>query len=190
MQIEQVIKMLKPENELELQLIQLPELYRGLLWGEPRFGHPEGKVLLHVLEIYGNINQLLHISDTLRRDLRIIALVHDAFKYQEDKGSPRNWNMHHGAIARRAVQHIIQDQDVLDIIELHDEAYYCWRGSRRLANDDIEPRFTLDTLLKRIQPFLITYMLFFRCDTLTGDKNPAPLKWFEDSIRSESGVGV
>jgi hypothetical protein len=26
------------------------------------------------------------------------------------------------------------------------------------------------------------YMLFFRIDTLTGDKNPAPLIWFEDAV--------
>jgi hypothetical protein len=188
MQIEQVIELLKPENELELKLIQLPELYRGLLWGEPRFGHPEGKVLFHVLEIYRNINQLLHIDAALRHDLRIIALVHDAFKYQEDKGSPRNWYMHHGSIARRAVEGIIQDTALLDIIELHDEAYYCWRGSRRLANDDIQPRFTFETLMDRLQPFLVTYMLFFRCDTLTGDKNPAPLKWFEDAVAELSRV--
>lgn len=178
----QLTRLLKPESKLERQTLQLPELQAGLSWGEPRFGHPEGKVAYHVLEIYENINQLKNVDDSLREQLRLIALTHDSFKHLEVKSTPRNWAMHHGAIARRAVQSTITDQIVLDIIEFHDEAYYCWRGARRLVNDDIVPRFTLETLLERIHPYLIPYMLFFRCDTLTGDKNPAPLKWFEDAV--------
>jgi len=26
------------------------------------------------------------------------------------------------------------------------------------------------------------YYLFFKCDTATGDKNPAPLMWFEETM--------
>ena len=27
------------------------------------------------------------------------------------------------------------------------------------------------------------YYLFFKCDTSTGDKNPAPMKWFEKTMK-------
>jgi hypothetical protein len=178
----QVIKLLKPETELELQLIQLPELYVGLLWGEPRFGHPEGQVIYHIQEIYANIDQLHHLTTDMRAQLRVVALTHDSFKYQEEKSVPRNWEMHHGSIAMRKTASLIGDQVTRDLIELHDEAYYCWRQWRNLSTDDIKPRYTVETLLQRVEPFLIPYMLFFRCDTLTGDKNPAPLKWFEEVI--------
>ncbi len=178
----QLIKLLKPENEVEQQLILLPELQRGLLWGEPRFGHPEGKVVYHVQEVYENIDALKHLDDGRRSRLRLIALAHDAFKHLEVKGQPRDWELHHGSIARRAVQSLIADETILDIIELHDEAYYCWRGHRQLANDDLQPRYSVEMLLEKVEPFLLDYMLFFRCDTLTGDKNPAPLKWFEDIV--------
>lgn len=180
---DQIIKLLKPETEFEHELIQLPELCRGLLWGEPRFGHPEGKVVYHVQEVFGNIDRLAHLTAEMRSNLRAIAIAHDAFKHLEEKGSPRNWHMHHGAIARRYLEaHTNANLTVLDITELHDEAYYCWRAARRLANDDIQPRYTLESLIARVQPFLVEYMLFFRCDTLTGDKNPAPLRWFEDVV--------
>jgi hypothetical protein len=178
----QIKKLLKPESELESKLLLLPELQSGLLWGEPRFGHPEGKVVYHVEEIFSNIDQLNNLPAALRAQLRIIAIVHDAFKHLEVKSHPRNWDLHHGTLARKATEHLLDDAQIQDIIELHDEAYYCWRGYRQLAHDDIQPRYTLDSLVTRIEPFLMEYMLFFRIDTLTGDKNPAPLIWFEDAV--------
>ena len=36
--------LLQPENEGEAQLLTIPEFRGGLLWGEPRFGHPEGRL--------------------------------------------------------------------------------------------------------------------------------------------------
>jgi hypothetical protein len=178
----QVISLLKPENAFESHLVQLPELYKGLLWGEPRFGHPEGKVVYHVKEVFGNIDRLADLTMEQRANLRAIAIAHDAFKHLEEKGNPRNWYMHHGAISRRYLEAHTENTTILDIIELHDEAYYCWRGARKLVNDEIVPRYSLESLVDRVKPFLLEYMLFFRCDTMTGDKNLAPLKWFEDAV--------
>jgi len=49
--------LLSPENELESQILSDNEVVEGLQWGFPRFGHPEGKVMLHVKEVYQNINK-------------------------------------------------------------------------------------------------------------------------------------
>ena len=38
---------------------------------------------------------------------------------------------------------------------------------------------TLEDLLRRVGGFIHLYYLFFKCDTQTGDKNQASLKWFE-----------
>ena len=46
-----ILNILQPETESELTLISHPEIISGLLWGEPRYGHPEGKVLYHIPEI-------------------------------------------------------------------------------------------------------------------------------------------
>ena len=40
----------------------------------------------------------------------------------------------------------------------------------------------LQKLLKTLDDRLQLYYLFFKCDTATGDKNQAPLKWFEQAI--------
>jgi len=63
----------------------------------------------------------------MRRQLRIITFVHDTFKNIEDKGTPRDWSKHHGVYARKFLAKFIEDEVLLNITELHDEAYYCWR---------------------------------------------------------------
>ena len=73
------------------------------------------------------------------------------------------------------------DQAVLDVIELHDEAYYCWRMKHLYQQPEAGTR-RLRKLLARLDDQLQLYYLFFKCDTSTGDKNPAPLVWFEQTI--------
>lgn len=172
---------LRPENDLELQLLCMPEFVKGLYWGVPRYGHPEGEVYKHVKEVLENINHL-SVDEQMRERLRQIAFVHDTFKYIEDKGHPRDWSKHHGALGRRFLENFIEDEVVLAITELHDEAYYCWRH--------IQLHQQLDLGKERLQRLFDTigiehlqlYYLFFKCDTRTGDKNPAPIKWFEKNI--------
>lgn len=178
--LEAISALLQPENALETALIGHTDIAKGLWWGEPRFGHPEGKVYLHVREIYDNIDQL-NVSAEERYFLRLIALTHDSFKYCEDKNIPRDWLKHHGAFARRFMENYIDDRATLDIIELHDEAYYCWRmmhkEQRLIAGNQ-----RLETLLEKVGYCLQRYYLFFKCDTRTGDKIQTPVKWFERTI--------
>jgi hypothetical protein len=83
--------------------------------------------------------------------------------------------------ARRFAEQFIEDPVILDIVELHDEAYYCWRMKHLYQQPEAGAR-RLSRLLARIDHQLQLYYLFFKCDTCTGDKNPAPLKWFESAI--------
>ena len=48
-------ELIKAETALELQLINEPEFRKGLIWGTPRFGHPEGTIVLHINEVLNNI---------------------------------------------------------------------------------------------------------------------------------------
>ena len=167
--------LIRPENDLERKLLVMPEFRKGLLWGEPRFGHPEGKVALHVREVLDNIEILPNLSRENRNRLRLIAIVHDTFKHAESRSRPRDWTKRHGLLARQFMEGYTSDAVVLDVIETHDDAYYKWLAQRRRPS----PHSQLDSLLSRVGHCLQLYYLFFKCDTQTGDKIQAPLRWFE-----------
>ena len=171
---------LQPESSLERAILQAPDFRRGLFWGVPRYGHPEGEIYKHVQEVLTNIDRL-PVNAQSRSHLRIIALVHDTFKYCEDKNRPRDWSRHHGMLARNFLANFTDDSIILDIVELHDEAYYAWRAEfiYRLPEEGAR---RLQRLLDRLGPNRQLYYLFFKCDTLTGDKTPAPLDWFEKTV--------
>ena len=173
---------LRPETPLEKQLLRMPEFVKGLFWGVPRYGHPEGEVYKHVKEVLENINHL-PVDPHTRALLRQIAYVHDTFKYLEDKGQPRDWSKHHGALGRRFLENFTEDEIVLAITELHDEAYYCWRAIQLHQQPEVgEAR--LKQLFNTIGiEHLQLYYLFFKCDTRTGDKIQSPVKWFESNIK-------
>lgn len=173
--------LLKPETTQEHDLLEDQFFMEGLLWGRPRYGHPEGQIALHVREVMDNIDQLSVPTET-RRQLRLLALIHDTFKFKEIRTFPRDWTKHHGMLARKYMekQHP-QDPVLLDILELHDEAFYCWRMIH-LYQKPIKGQQRLERLLHRIGGNLQLYYLFFKCDTETGDKTQAPLHWFETSI--------
>ena len=121
-----LIKALQPETPLENKLLTVPEFVKGLFWGIPRFGHPEGEIYKHIQEVLANIEKT-GVTGNLRTQLRLITFAHDTFKYLEDKSYPRDWSRHHGVYARRFLERFTDDPAVLDVTELHDEAYYSWR---------------------------------------------------------------
>jgi hypothetical protein len=181
-----VRSLLKPETELEAAFLEDKAFYDGLLWGEPRFGHPEGQVVFHIPDILENIDQL-PIDADMRRKLRLIAFAHDTFKYIEDKSTPRDWSKHHGVYARRFLERHTTELDVLEVTELHDEAYYCWRLYTQM-HEDARGNERLNELLWRLGDFLQLFYLFFKCDTRTGDKVQTPVKWFEKLMSDKISV--
>lgn len=176
---------LKPETDLEKALLNSTKFCEGLFWGKPRYGHPEGKVLYHIREVLANIDRLHLITadDNLRTQLRIIAFAHDTFKHLEDttRGKARDWSKHHSIIARQFMEAYTSDEQVLEVIELHDEAYYCWR-LKMLYNKVNEGNIRLAKFKERIKDNIQLYYLFFKCDTKTGDKTQSPLYWFEKNM--------
>ena len=182
-QIIDVVQVLKPENVLEHQFLQDPSFKKGLQWGKPRNGHPEGQVYKHILEVNHNIDQL-DIPGSIRKELRIISFIHDTFKYLEDLSYPRDWSKHHGIYARKFASKYINNKDLLNIIEYHDEAYYIWKVKhfRRAHLVSYEDR--LNRLLELMGSNIQLYYLFFKCDTHTGDKTLEPVQWFEKTIKN------
>ncbi len=178
---QQLTDLLQPETPLEARFLEDAEFRRGLVWGLPRYGHPEGTIWRHILEVGRNIDAL-PVDATTRRKLRTVCWVHDTFKHLEHRGSPRDWSKHHSIYARQFLARFVDDPLLLNVVELHDEAYYCWRLAHLYGKlGECERR--IERLRKRVGSYWQLYYLFFKCDTCTGDKNPTPLLWFEQHMR-------
>ncbi len=166
------------ETELERQICSDPEWLEGARWGKPRPGHQEGKVVIHIAQVLENIDREPR-SQGDRAKLRLIALVHDTFKYKVNHARPRSGANHHAAIARRFAEGYISDPEVLEIIELHDEAYNSWGlGARKGRWDRANAR--AGRLIARLGPLLPLYLAFYRADNATPSKSSEPLAWFEE----------
>jgi hypothetical protein len=174
-------EILKPENKEEADLLASPEVQEGMHWGRPRYGHPEGEVFRHVREVLDNIEQVVVPAEE-RAILRLVAFIHDAFKYIEPKGSPRDWSKHHSLLAAQFMEKRGANSTLLKLIAWHDEAYYIWRMMYPYQQP-IQGQVRLEHLLHVLENDLQLYYIFFKCDTSTGDKNSAPLKWFEKSVK-------
>lgn len=189
---ERVVDTIKPESALEENIIKDPEFIEGTLWGKPRRGHPEGEVLAHIEEVLANVNKFVFndgFNDGYERmALRMIAIIHDTFKYKVDPTRSKTGENHHAMIARRFAEKYmptnIYDTKILDIIELHDEAYNSWRkGAIKSKWSSAEQR--AKKLIERLEKAnaLRLYMKFYKCDGLTGDKSNEPLIWFNKMIK-------
>lgn len=170
-----------PETDLEAQICADPKWREGAEWGAPRPGHPEGAVKHHIAEVLANVDR--YAADAgQRRRLRLIALTHDTFKHQVDMTRNRTGENHHGMIARRFTEsYVADDPGLLDIIELHDEAYNAYsKGARDGRWDKAEERAT--RLVDRLGSEVPTYVTFFRCDNETGSKAQDSYGWFVEFV--------
>ena len=171
------------ETALEERICADAAWQQGALWGEPRPGHSEGQVMYHIAEVLANIDHLAR-TDEERRDLRLIALIHDTFKYRVDLTKPRVGYNHHAMLARQFAERYLDDIAILDIIELHDEAFNAWRlGAYQSRWNEAEAR--TQRLVARLGSSLPLYVLFFRADNQTGSKGPDSLIWFEQFLQGQ-----
>jgi hypothetical protein len=172
-----------PETDLEGRILSDPEWQEGAAWGDPRPGHPEGAVSAHIEEVLRNVDsEALDATD--RERLRLVALIHDTFKHRVNHAQPVTGENHHAMIARRFAERYIDDPKLLDVIELHDEAFNSWvKGERGGKWDAAEARAR--RLLDRLDDSRDFYLRFYRADNRTGAKDQAPLDWFE---RLASGI--
>jgi hypothetical protein len=178
---EEAIHLLQPQQALEYTFLDNEQFLEGLDWGIPRYGHPEGKIIYHIEEVLENVARIPNLEKKDLLSLRLVAFVHDTFKNLEDKARPRSWLKHHAVFARNFLSNYTSDKELLDLVELHDEAYYAWRTIHIQHQPDLGA-LRKERLLNRMGSNIQLYYLFFKCDTMTGDKMPAPLDWFEASI--------
>ncbi len=177
-----------PETAVETRLLRDPDWIEGAAWGEPRPGHPEGAVAAHIIEVLANIDGLA-LDRQDRERLRLVALLHDTFKHRVDHDRPRTEANHHGMIARRFAERHLDDRELFDVIELHDEAYNAWvKGSRGEKWDTADARAT--RLIERLGLSLSFYLRFYRADNSTGSKAHTPLAWFEQCVERRTTLNL
>lgn len=174
-------QLILPESELEQRIISDPEFIRGTEFGEPRPGHPEGKVLYHISSVLQNISKYSNPQN--RSSLRLVGLAHDTFKYKVNSSAPKTGENHHGMIARRFLERFVQEENVLIITEMHDHAYNAWRmiAKRGESVAEAQAKFIINQLKDNVE----LYLLFYKCDNETGDKSPIPYQWFERILRTK-----
>ena len=84
------------ETELEQSIALDSDWQKGIEWGEPRPGHPEGKAVFHIRDVLHNIDSFFGNAIT-RPQLRLIALVHDTFKAGSIHSSAQTHAASHGS---------------------------------------------------------------------------------------------
>jgi hypothetical protein len=100
-----------------------------------------------------------------------------------DPSKPRTGENHHAMLARRFAERYLHDPALLEVIELHDEAYNSWcMGSRKHRWNAAEER--AGQLIERLGANMTLYLRFLRCDNETGSKQPDSVKWFMELVRA------
>ena len=173
----ELIRDFVPETDLERRVVEDPVILRGLAWGEPRSGHPEGPVGCHVADLLETIDAWGE-PEPRRGELRFIALVHDALKYKVRDWLPRSGPNHHAARARRVAERYVDDERLLATIELHDRPYGIWRQLRRTGELD-ERRFA--DMLERL-PDRDLFLRFVELDGSTEGKKAEPVAWLRAEL--------
>jgi HD domain len=168
------------ETDLERRIAADPAWLEGMDWGEARRGHPEGAVKHHVADVLANVEREATSPDERER-LRLAALVHDAFKYVAPEGGARvGSDDHHGSHAARFLARFTDDEELLEVVRWHDEAFAAYLGSRR---DPKRAKERARALVGRLGPALPLYLRFFRADNATEGKSPDSVRWFERIAR-------
>ena len=167
----------EPENELERRLSEDAVIERGLAWGKPRSGHPEGSVGAHVRRLLETIDEWGE-AEPSRGELRFLAIVHDALKYRVRNWLPKTGENHHAMRARRFAERYTSDERLLATVELHDRPYAIWCRTRR---GGAREQRAVDELVRRI-PDALLFMRFVELDGSTEGKKPEPIAWLREEL--------
>jgi hypothetical protein len=158
-----------------------PRYQKNIEHGEPRPGHPEGKVKFHITESEENLDTLTsrEISEEDYWKLEFLVHVHDTFKVEAVPNVPILHPRSHASLAREYASQFTADSDLLNIIQFHDENYALWIQFSKAGSYDNQ-RF--NKLLEVIKNWDLSLM-FLIIDGCTRGKEPSKLVWFINEVR-------
>ena len=152
---------------------------RNIEWGEPRAGHPEGKIRAHIAQLERNAAVFRHrLPESEFWKLRVLIHVHDTFKGEAKDGARITDPSSHASLARRFLAGFTDETDLLAIVQFHDEPYALWRQVQHRGHYD-QARF--DALRATIHDWDL-FLAFLIVDGCTVGKSREPLHWFFQEI--------
>ncbi|HEX2989951.1 MAG TPA: hypothetical protein VHO49_04690 [Anaerolineales bacterium] len=165
-----------------------PAYQKNIEYGLPRPGHPEGKVRLHIADLEANLERLRQrgISEEEYWKLKLLIHVHDTFKAEAKKDVPILHPRSHATLARQFAARFTDDEDLLNMIQYHDQNYSLWLDYLRTGSLD---RTTFQTLLDTIQDWDL-FLMFTIIDGRTAGKDKNKLGWFIEEVRKHKPTRV
>jgi hypothetical protein len=159
-----------------LRNIHVDERYqRNLDWGIPRKGHPEGTIRQHIRDLENNLNAMrARLSELDHWKLKVLIHTHDTFKADSKQGVKTTDSRSHASLAREFLAEFCDDQDLLAMVQYHDEPYALWKQHESRGKCDPN-RF--DNLIHAISDWDL-FLVFLIIDGCTKGKSREPLTWF------------
>ena len=165
-----------------------PRYQRNIEYGQPRPGHPEGKVRFHIMDLESNLEQLARQGMTSNEywKLKFLIHVHDTFKAEAEPDVPILHPRSHATLAREYASRYTDDTDLLNIIQFHDQNYFLWKDFLQTGFYNTE---TFHGLLDTIQNWDL-FLMFTIIDGRTKGKDYSKLIWFIDEVRKHRKTRV
>ena len=163
-------------REILKKIMADPRYLQNIEYGEPRAGHPEGKVKFHIADLEKNLERLVPrgISEEQYWKLKFLIHVHDTFKADATPNVPIRSPHSHASLARKFASEFIVDDDLLNMLQLHDVNYALWKQFK--ATGSYEQK-RLENLLDTIQDWDL-FLMFLILDGSAPGKDPVKLSWF------------
>jgi predicted Zn-dependent protease len=168
-------------REMIEKILADPRYQTNIEYGEPRPGHPEGKVKVHIADLESNLEQLTRrgISSEEYWKLKFIIHVHDTFKAEAEQHVPIRYSLSHASLAREYASQYTDDQDLLNIIQFHDKGYSLWLDYSK--NGSYNP-LSFQRLLDTIKDWDL-FLMFTIVDGRTKGKDISKLIWFINEVK-------
>lgn len=172
-----------------LKLVQSdPRYLKNIEFSPADEAHPEGKIKNHIADLESNLDALRAkgVSEEQYWKLKFMIHVHDLFKSEARRGVPPTHPENHAYLARRFAAEFVNDSDLLNMIQFHDENYKLWREYEKAGFYD-ELRF--QRLLNAILDWDL-FLMFLIVDGCTRGKDPSKLYWFIGEVEKRKKTRV
>ena len=167
-------------KEIVARVVSDPRYLKNIEYGEPRSGHPEGKVRFHIVELEANLEKLkARISEEQYWRLKFLIHIHDAFKVEAIPNSPIESPGSHASLARKFASEFTDDEDLLNMIQFHDVNFSLWKEYSKTGSYD---HARLSRLLETIIDWDL-FLMFLFIDGNTKGKERKKLSWFIGEAR-------
>ena len=174
-------------QEVVSRVISDPRYLKNIEYGEPRSGHPEGKVKFHIAELETHLEKLApRISEEQYWKLKFLIHVHDTFKADAVPNSRIESPKSHASQARKFASEFTDAADLLAMIQFHDLNFALWKQFAATGSYDLT-RFSrlLDTIID-----WDLFLMFLIIDGYTPGKDPDKVRWFINEVRKHKKTVV